>query len=160
MTGWAVEQTYYDSVNHDALLLETIHTLSLSLSHTHTHTDTHTQTQSFTQCSLPHFKLQRVRTPSVCLIISEAVVCQTFLMTLTAHVQTASCIIYRYQAYVKHHITTVCVSVCVHVSLFTGLLSRSACGVEYPLTLSCTQRNDSAWDTTLGNGEEKARAKA
>lgn len=46
------------------------------------------------------------------------------------------------------------------VHVFTSLLSRSACGVEHPLTLSCTQRNDSAWYMTLGNGEEKAKARA
>lgn len=44
-------------------------------------------------------------------------------------------------------------STCVYKSLFTGLLSRNASGVEYPLTLSGTQRNDGAWDTTLGNGD-------
>lgn len=48
---------------------------------------------------------------------------------------------------------------CVHVSLFTGLLSRSACGVEHPLTLSCTQRNDSAWYTTLGDEEDKTKGR-
>lgn len=49
---------------------------------------------------------------------------------------------------------------CMLLSLFTRLLSRNACGVEYPLTLSSTQRNDSAWYTTLGNGEEKTKARA
>lgn len=65
-----------------------------------------------------------------------------------------------YQHCVKHRVATACVYVCVHVSLFTGLLSRSACGVEHPLTLSCAQRNDSAWYTSLGNGEEKTKARA
>lgn len=42
---------------------------------------------------------------------------------------------------------------CVYTSGFTGLLSRNSCGVENPLTLSGTQRNDSAWDAALGNGD-------
>lgn len=52
------------------------------------------------------------------------------------------------------------VDACMLLSLFTRLLSRNACGVEYPLTLRSTQRNDSAWYTTLGNGEEKTKARA
>lgn len=56
------------------------------------------------------------------------------------------------------HTSALCVSTCVQISLFTGLLARNACGVEYPLTLSCTQRNDSAWDATLGNGEDQTKA--
>lgn len=58
------------------------------------------------------------------------------------------------------HTSALCVSTCVQIRLFTGLLARNACGVEYPLTLSCTQRNDSAWDATLGNGEDQTKAMA
>lgn len=51
------------------------------------------------------------------------------------------------------HSMCLCVSTWLHV--FTGLLSRSACGVEHPLKLSCTQRNDGTWYLTLGNGEAR-----
>lgn len=43
---------------------------------------------------------------------------------------------------------------CVNVTAFTRRLSRSASGVEHPLTLSRTQRNTSARYLALGSGDE------
>lgn len=49
----------------------------------------------------------------------------------------------------------------VSVHVFTGLLSRSACGVEHPLKLSCTQRNANAWYLSLGKrrGEDEDKSR-
>lgn len=48
--------------------------------------------------------------------------------------------------YTSKTIKCIQLHVCVHI---TCLISWSACCVEHSLTLSSTQRNDSAWNTTL-----------
>lgn len=141
MRGRAVQQTYYDSVNHRR---------NASGNHT----------QPFTQFPIPHLNSRGLKHLQYASSYLKPQCSRTASFEeadggFSSSQQTSALCMTSLRSI---SMLPVCVYVCVH--LFTGLLSRSACGVEHPLTLSCTQRNDSAWYTTLGDGEEKTKARA